>query len=157
LGGTKFADYALDAQSLGEQQANLRTTLNSRKWFWFNHWCTKDRYCECRGEKGIETDILLIFEASDQFRFAVHIEVKPPGENFLPGQAESYPRRGSCWATPTARQKTVLAHDDFVTILVCGDNLKSDSRISNFTKVVLHHNIEQRISPYPDLVDLRLS
>jgi hypothetical protein len=155
LVGTKLADRALDARPQPEEQAKLRTTENSRKWFWFNYWCPKDRRCECREEKGIETDILLVFEAPDRLRFAVHVEVKPPDEGLQPGQAESYPRRGRCWATPATRPRTVLAHDDFVTIVVCGENLKSDSRLSNFDKVVLHRDIEQRISMYPDLTDLR--
>src|SRR5947208_12659666 len=70
LADTKFANHALDAQPHPEDQAKLRTTQNSRKWFWFNYWCPKDRHCECRGEKGIETDILVVFETSHRLRFA---------------------------------------------------------------------------------------
>jgi hypothetical protein len=103
-------------------------------------------------ELSVSVIILLVFEASDRFRFAVHVEVKPPGEDLLPGQAESYPRRGRCWTMPATKPRTVPAHDDFVTILVCGENLKSDSRVSKFDKVVPHRDVEMRISPYPELL-----
>jgi hypothetical protein len=107
LSETKCADRISDARPLIDCQTKLRTTENSRRWFWFNYWCPKDRQCECRGEYGIETDILLVFEGADRFRFAVHVEVKPPGEDLLPGQAESYPRRGRCWTIPATKPRTV--------------------------------------------------
>jgi hypothetical protein len=97
----------------------------------------------------------VVFEEADRFRFALHVEVKPPDEGLLPGQAESYPRRGRCWINPATRPRTVAYHQDFVTILVCGDNLRSDSRVSEFDDVISHRDIEMRISPYPDLFDLR--
>jgi hypothetical protein len=157
LAGTKFGARASDAEAQAEEQAALRTTENSRRWFWFNYWCPKDRRCECRGEKGIETDILLIYQSPDHFRFAVHVEIKPPGEGLLTGQAESYPRRGLCWTDSATRPRTVPPHQDFVAVLVCGDELCSDKRISNFGKVILHRDIATRLSPYPDVVDLRNS
>ena len=160
LSETKFADRAVDARILAEEQASLRTTENSKKWFWFNVYCPRDRQCKCRGEKGIETDILIIFEIPlfegfDRFRFALHIEVKPPDKGFLPGQAESYDRRGRCWADPARRPNNVPEYHDFVTILVCGDNLRSDTRISEFTDVIYHNEIDKYISPYPDVSDQR--
>lgn len=153
--GTKFADRVLTSLLHTAEQAKLRTTADSRKWFWFNYWCPKDGSCECRGEKGIETDILLILEEPAGSRFSLHVEVKQPGENFLPGQAESYPRRGLCWTNSNKRPRTVPAHDDFLTAIVCGDNLKHDARLLNFDKTIFHSDVEQKISPYPDLTDLR--
>jgi len=156
LAGTKLADMAVTARALPESQAALRSTARARKWFWFNYFCPKDSRCSCKIGTGIETDILIILEVPNGLRFAVHVEVKPSDENLGPGQAESYPRRALCWAASATRPRTVLAHDGFVTILACGDNLKYDERLSHFDKVVLHRDIEQRISPYPDLIDLRL-
>lgn len=155
LAGTKFADIASGSHALPEPQAILRTTPKARKWWWFNCFCPKDGHCSCKVGTGLETDILIILEATDGFRFAVHVEVKPPDKNLESGQAETYPRRAECWANPATRPQTVLAHDSFVTILACGDNLKSDARCAKFDKTVFHRDIEKRISPYPDLTDLR--
>jgi hypothetical protein len=155
LAGTKFAAIARKAYSLAELQSSLRTTPVAKKWFWFNVFCPKDGSCECRGEKGIETDILLIFKSPDKSQFAVHVEVKPPNEGFLPDQAESYPRRGACWANTATRPRTVVAHDNFTTVLVCGENLRSDLRRSKFDYTWFHRDIEKHLSPYPDVVDFR--
>ncbi len=156
LSRTKLGAIAREACPLAELQASLRTTPSARKWFWFNVFCPKDGSCECRGNKGIETDILLVFKSPDDARFAVHVEVKPPNEDFLPDQAESYPRRGACWANAVTRPRTVVAHDNFTTILVCGENLRSDLRRSAFDDTHFHLDIEKWLSPYPDPIDLRL-
>ncbi len=155
LMGTKCGAMAREARPLAELQASLRTTPSAKKWFWFNVFCPKDRRCACRGEEGIETDILLLFKAPDNSRFAVHVEVKPPNEDFLPDQAESYPRRAACWANTATRPRTVVAHGSFTTILVCGENLSSDARRLNFDQTHFHQDIEKRLSPYPDPVDFR--
>ena len=153
---TKFADCARAAVPLTAEHASCRTTPNSQKWFWFNCFCPLDRSCLCRIETGIETDILLIFAAPDRPRFAVHIEVKRPGENFNPGQAESYPRRARCWATDSTRPSTVPRHHDFVTVAVCDERAKADPRSRAFDDVVLHADIAKKIAPYPDITDARL-
>ncbi len=153
LADTKFAAIAGDAHTLPELQASLRTTPTAEKWWWFNHFCRD--ICSCKVATGLETDVFMVFEVPGGFRFAIHVEVKPPGKKLGQGQAESYPRRAACWANPATRPRTVLAHDGFATILVCGDNLKSDARCSEFDKVVFHRNIEERLSPYPALTDLR--
>jgi hypothetical protein len=155
LADTKFAPIAANVLPLPDDQARLRTTPSARKWWWFNHYCTKDSRCSCKIGTGLETDILIVFAAPDNYRFAVHVEVKPPGEKLKEGQAETYPRRAECWANPSTRQRSVLAHKDFVTILVCGENLRSDSRRDYFSGTRFHQDIEQRLSPYPDPIDLR--
>jgi hypothetical protein len=156
LAETKLADAAATAKPLIEEQVRQRTTANAKKWFWFNYFCPKDRLCECRGEKGIESDIVLVLESADGMRFAVHVEVKPPNCGFLPGQAEAYPRRANCWVSDATRPTTVPAHDAAITALVCGDELLSDTRVHEFAKHILHRDIAKWISPYPDLTDVRL-
>jgi len=153
LSGTTFANIAGDVHPLPEDQAKLRTTERAREWWWFNYFCHDD--CSCAVNRNTETDILIIFATTSGFRFAVHVEIKLPGKKLEPGQAETYPRRAKCWAHPNTRPKPVLAHDGFVTILVCGDNLESDGRRSNFDDTRFHRDIEQRLSPYPDLTDIR--
>jgi hypothetical protein len=164
LAKTKFADLASDARPLAELQAELRTTANAKKWWWFNYFC--HAHCSCKVETGIETDILIVLEARKkfviqangtkrEFRYAIHIEVKPPGSDLEPGQAESYPQRAECWANRDTRYKRVVEHDDFTTLLVCGENLRTDDRRKHFNDTKFHGEIEQRITPYPDLTDLR--
>jgi hypothetical protein len=153
LAKTKFADLASDAQPIPEQQARLRTTPRARQWWWFNYFCHNN--CSCKVATGIETDVLIVFETREKFRFALHVEVKRPGDDLKPGQAESYPRRARCWANPATRPGTVLAHDDSTTVLVCGNNLRADNRRSEFDDTKFHGDIEQRLSQYPDLIDLR--
>lgn len=158
LGGTRFADCAFDAVPLADQPKKERTTPDARKWFWFNCFC--GTACECKVETGIETDIFIVFQSPDQSRFALHIEVKGDKEGLEPGQAESYCRRGRCWASekalrPQAVPKWIPPYDDFVTVLICGDSQISDQRIFKFDAVVFHKDIEQRISPYPDSNDMR--
>ncbi len=158
LAETKFADRAYSALPLIDEPKTKRTTPAARKWFWFNCFC--GAACECKVETGIETDILIIFRASDRSQFALHVEVKCPGKGLGGGQAESYPRRGRCWANygadrPAAVPKWIPHHDDFATILLCDDCLKLDPRHVLFDDVILHRDLEQRISPYPDLVDMR--
>ena len=155
LADTKFAAVAADALPLGEDQSSLRSTPNSKRWWWFNHYCPKDGSCTCKLGTGLETDILIIFEVIHEIRFALHVEVKRPSETLGDGQAETYPRRAACWSEPTTRPRRILAHEDYVTVLVCGDNLRADSRRSAFDQTRFHRDIEQRISPYPDLSDIR--
>jgi hypothetical protein len=53
------------------------------------------------------------------YRFALHFEVKRPGDTFKPGkqQPEDYRTRAECWVRKTPR--TVLDHQDAETVLVC--------------------------------------
>jgi hypothetical protein len=148
--GTKHEDAGLAAHPVGEPQRSLRSR-NMTNPYWFNYWCGRDAKCACRIGNGIETDILLILEYADKHRFALHIEVKRPGEHLGDGQAESYPRRAACWANPETRPKTVLPHNDFMTVLVCGRNLETDARLSHFDKVIFHDDLVGRISVYPEL------
>ena len=149
LSGTKFQCDALTAKPLGQAQAGLRSS-GLKNPYWFNYWCPKDGRCACRIESGIETDILIIYVCADGRRLAVHVEIKRPLDNFRPGQAESYPRRAACWVNPVTRPRTVPVHQEFVTVLVCGLELKADSRSNNFDKIVCHDDICDRIEFYPD-------
>jgi hypothetical protein len=134
-------------------QVSLRSP-NIKNAYWFNYHCGKDSKCVCRIGKGIETDILFIFDCANDRRLALHIEIKPPGEQLRDGQAESYPRRAICWANPETRPRTVPPHEDFLTMLVCGRELTSDSRIGHFDKVVFHDEISALITPYPEAIRL---
>jgi len=149
LSKTKYESPSLNPQPVGEEQGRSRSP-NLKNPYWFNYWCGKDSKCECRVGSGIETDVFLIFDCSNQRRLGLHIEVKRPGDKLREGQAESYPRRAACWANPDTKPKTVLRHDDHLTILICGRDLAADERIQNFDKVVFHDDIAQKLEVYPD-------
>ena len=118
--------------------------------YWFNYWCGKDSRCVCRIGTGIETDILLIFESANDRSVALHVEIKRPGEQLGDGQAESYSRRAACWANPGTRPRTVMPHQEFLTMLVCGRELTADKRLRFFDKVVFHDDVEKKVPAYPE-------
>jgi hypothetical protein len=117
--------------------------------YWFNYWCGKDKLCRCKIGTAIETDILLVFSTAE-VSLALHVEVKRPGETLGDGQAATYPRRASCWATDATRPKRIVPHTEFLTVLACGVNLASDPDLAHFDRVIFHDEISQRISPYPE-------
>lgn len=150
LAGTKHEKLALEARPVGDAQGSLRSQTMKNP-YWFNYWCGKDARCECRIGTGIETDILLILDCANGRRLGLHIEIKRPGEHLGDGQAESYPRRAACWANSDTRPRTVLRHDDFLTMLVCGRDLASDERLKYFDKVIFHDDVAERIEVYPEV------
>jgi hypothetical protein len=151
LAGTRFENDYLTAMPIEEIQHNLRDPQSKMKNpYWFNYYCGKDSRCGCKIGTGIETDILIILERADRRRLGLHIEVKRPGEQLRNGQAESYPRRAACWANPNSRPRKVPPHQDFLTVLVCGRELKSDRRRNFFDKVVFHNEIKKQVEGYPE-------
>jgi hypothetical protein len=150
LAGTKHESSALEARPIGEIQGSLRSSTMKNP-YWFNYWCGKDSKCVCKIGTGIETDILIILECANDRRLGLHIEVKRPGEKLGDGQAESYPRRAACWTNPDTRPTTIVPHQDFLTMLVCGRDLASDSRLRFFDRVIFHDDLAQRIQVYPQI------
>jgi hypothetical protein len=149
LAGTRHESSALAARPIGEIQRALRSPTMKNP-YWFNYWCSKDSKCSCRIGTGIETDILLVLECPDTRRLGLHVEIKRPGEGLGNGQAESYPRRAACWAKPNTRPKTVPAHQDYLTMLICGRELASDHRVLCFDKVLFHDEVAKKIRVYPE-------
>lgn len=114
LSQTKFAARAEGARLLHEEMLKARSR-NVKSW-WRSHFSEK---CTCPGCHGQETDMLAIFEDEGGERFALHVEVKHPGDHFKEkgDQAEAYPMRARCWAAkPPAK---VLPHSDATTMLLC--------------------------------------
>src|SRR6202023_3162662 len=74
---TKFRDFAEDARILHDQMKTQRRA-NSATW-WRSHYTEK---CRCQGCSGQETDVLAVFETIEDIRFAIHFEVKHPGDKF---------------------------------------------------------------------------
>lgn len=148
--GTAFQELAADAIPVGDAQGKLRSP-NLKNPYWFNYWCGRDSKCMCRAkEGGIETDILLVLKCVDGDCLALHVEIKRPGDCLGRGQAESYPRRGACWANPETRPRTVYPHKFFMTLLVCGRELQESRDINHFDRVIFHDEVMDFISPYPE-------
>jgi hypothetical protein len=151
LAGTKHETSAREIRHVGEKvQRELRSPTMKNP-YWFNYWCGKDSKCACRIGTAIETDILLIFDCVNRRRLGLHIEIKRPGDELGEGQAETYPRRAACWATPGTKPRTVPPHQDFLTMLICGRNLEFDERIKYFDKTVFHDEVAMKIPVYPEV------
>jgi hypothetical protein len=109
---TKFAAFASDARLLHEE---MKAQRRAATW-WRSHFTET---CRCQGCSGQETDILAIFEAASGTRFALHFEVKQPGDTFPANkdQAANYALRAKCWVASAPR--SVVPHADAATVLLC--------------------------------------
>lgn len=110
---TKFATLAEGARPLYEEMKAKRSP-SADSW-WRSHYTER---CRCQGCSGQETDLLAIFEAKNGTRFALHVEVKQPADNFSTkrDQAANYALRAKCWAR--SAPDAVLPHADADTVLL---------------------------------------
>ncbi|MGL5734444.1 MAG: hypothetical protein ACRCYS_06220 [Beijerinckiaceae bacterium] len=131
---TSFSEGAMTARLLFDEMKKHRS--KGAKTWWRSHYHEK---CRCEGCSGKETDLLAIFECDDRFRFALHCEVKNPKDSFNNrskrsgrSQAEAYPIRARCWATPGKNPDHVLPHDAAETLVFFAehatDKLAADIR-----------------------------
>lgn len=119
---TKFASFP-EAKLLDAEMWSKRT--RSAESWWGSHFQYPG--CDCFGCKGgKETDLLAIFEVP-ALRFALHFEVKHPGDKFDPKrkQPEAYRARAECWVKKAPN--TILTHQDTAIVLIC-----SPSRLQGF-------------------------
>ncbi|MEJ0078818.1 MAG: hypothetical protein WDO17_25950 [Alphaproteobacteria bacterium] len=110
---TVFAKFAENARLLHEEMKQRRSGV-SQNW-WRSHFTET---CRCAGCSGKETDVLAIFETEAGFRFALHIEVKHPGDKFKNDgiQSKGYPIRASCWTINPP--PNVVCHHQATTVLL---------------------------------------
>lgn len=113
---TKFAEHADEARLLNREMKAQRS--GTAKYWWRSHFTET---CRCFGCRGQETDLLAIFETNKGLRFALHMEVKHPGDRFKETgvQAAAYPARAQCWSTPGQAPPNVLSHSEAATVLLC--------------------------------------
>ena len=118
IGQTVFANFAQDSRLLNEEMHSRR---NAESW-WRSHFTEK---CRCAGCSGKETDLLAIFETTTGFRFALHIEIKHPGDKFKDDgiQSAGYPLRAACWASNAPAN--VLPHHQSTTVLLFSEGNRS--------------------------------
>ena len=109
---TRFSNYADEARLLHKDMKAMRSP--SAETWWRSHYTEK---CRCQGCSGQETDLLAIFGVGPA-RFALHFEIKRPGDKFsrTKDQARNYGLRAHCWTkTPPS---AVLPHHDASTLLI---------------------------------------
>jgi hypothetical protein len=141
---TNFHEHADYARLLHEEQ-KIRRSASAETW-WRSYWTTRSysHFAEC-GER--ETDLLAVFEVPSGFRFALHVEVKAPGDRFGLEQARDYGRRAVCWKGRGREPGTVLPHDEAGTVLCCSASFASlyprESQL--FDSVVLHEDTKRWI------------
>jgi hypothetical protein len=96
---TIFAEFADEGRLLYREMLEKRSRSARLKANWaFSHYQERTR-CACAGCCGQETDLLAVFENPASARFALHVEVKRPGDGFTgkrEKQAAAYPVRAQC-------------------------------------------------------------
>jgi len=116
LSQTRFRDQAFTSRLLHEEMKAQRSAA-AESW-WRSHYTEK---CRCAGCSGQETDLLAVFDDGG-FRFALHVEIKRPGDRFPAhkDQAGNYRLRALCWSKqpPTA----VVRHEQADTVLICAES-----------------------------------
>ncbi|MCA0422857.1 MAG: hypothetical protein LCH61_05965 [Proteobacteria bacterium] len=150
LGNAAFRAYLLEETPFAgasytpvpaDVQAKLRSK-NMKNPYWFNYFRNKPT-CPCCSGKGAETDVLIVSESADAKRLALHFEIKTPIGKLEENQAEKYPRRAECWASPATRPNFIPPHDAALTFLIGGRVLQSDPRIAHFDRTIYYDEIEQ--------------
>jgi hypothetical protein len=145
------ASYA-GCEVLADEQRAVRWRQKPTKQpFWANYWCGRDSRCTCRieGSKGLESDAIFFIRNTSGRILAVHVEFKHPGEAFGFGQPEAYPLRAACFTRTYAQRKTVNPHHDWTTVVFCGEDARSDPRLSNFQRIITHTEAAEVIAGYP--------
>jgi len=136
--GTPAAsDYSGAGVLIDEQRCVRWRTKPTKHFFWANYWCGLDSLCTCRieGSKGLESDAIFFLKNKSDGILAIHVEFKHPNEAFGFGQPEAYPLRAACFAKTYSKRKTLNAHQDWITVIFCGAEALSDSRLSHFQRV----------------------
>jgi hypothetical protein len=158
LRGTPAEAAYTGADVLVDDQMSVRwRTGRTKQPFWANYWCGRDSLCTCRieGSKGLESDAILFFRNRASRVLAVHIEFKHPGELFGFGQAEAYSLRAACFQATYSQRATLNPHDDWTTVLFCGDDTLHDPRVSNFQRAITHCEAAATIERYPGHTSIR--
>lgn len=135
---TEFKDVAEDARLLAGEMLALRGPGTA--FYWRSHYTEK---CRCAGCSGQETDVLSVFEGPSGDRFAIHTEVKHPGDKFgSPRQAASYRLRARCWSAKPP--KSVVPHSRAATMLLCSEAKlgEYDPHLAHFDTVLTFEEIE---------------
>jgi hypothetical protein len=120
--------------------------------FWSNYWSEPCRTCDCRIEKSVsmEIDAIFFLQSKERKVIAVHIEMKRDREALSIGQADAYRPRAACYPDRRRIRESVLAHDDFVTVIFCGMGTDIPLVQQHFDRVILHVEARKIFPAYPN-------
>ncbi len=152
IAGTPAESKYAGSNILIDEQRAVRWRKNrTEQPFWANYWCGRDSRCTCRikGSKGLESDAIFFLRNGSARILAVHVEFKHENETFGFGQPEAYPLRAACFARTHKDRPTLNAHDDWVTVIFCGNEQRSDQRLSCFQRIITHDEAIRMIKAYP--------
>ncbi len=153
LAGTRHETAYTNAKCLDAEQKVCRG--KTKQPFYCNYWCSwceRDMNCgiiRIVGFRRVETDLMAFLESDEGRRLAIHIEFKRDGETLKCGQAEAYPLRAECWATNRYKPRSVLIHQDWLTVIFCGDDAKDSSELAPFERRISHSEARSMIERYP--------
>ena len=148
-GQTHHAEVYTGAVSLHKQQERLRP--GTKLPFHCTYFCGKDSRCTCRidGSRSLETDAMFFMEAGSGQRLGVHVEFKHTGELLRPRQAEGYPLRAACWVRRSQCPRIVVPHDDWLTVIFCGDAETQEPTVAPFDRRIGHVEARKVTPGYP--------
>ena len=153
LAGTRHEFAYANARCLDDEQKACRGNIKAQ--FYSNYWChTCKEETNCGVKRivdhpRVETDMMAFLESDKGRRLAIHIEFKRDGERFSSGQATAYPLRAECWAKNGYGPRSVMAHQDWLTVIFCGDNMKGSSEVAPFDRRISHSEARSMIVHYP--------
>ena len=150
VGAARHASGYKGAKSLQREQESVRGS-GMKQPFYCNYWCSKDFRCTCRieGSRSLETDAMFFLEPGSGRRLGVHVEFKHAGEQLQFGQAEGYALRAACWACRSRRPGPVVPHDDWLTVIFCGDAEMHERQFAPFDRRIGHDEAREVIPSYP--------
>ena len=152
VAGTKHEAVYTGSGVLTDEQREVRWRKKPTKQpYWANYFCGKDSRCRCRieGSKSLESDAIFFFREAAGRVLAVHVEFKREGEPFLHGQPEGYPLRAKCFAETHSDRPALNAHDDWMTVVFCGDALIREPKIQCFDRAISHAEAAKKIALWP--------
>jgi hypothetical protein len=136
--------FADESRLLHREMLNQRSKSCRQENNWaFSHYQEK---CRCDGCSGRETDLLAIFEHRSSIRFAVHIEVKRPGDHFTGrrDQPSAYHKRALCWVNKAPA--SVLPHQLATTVLLFSEAQREEfaPHFEHFRSRITFEQIQNR-------------
>jgi hypothetical protein len=152
LEGTVHALAYASADPLWNEQRRRRDPSDRMKApFWANYWSEPCPSCDCRIDLSVsmEIDAMFFFRNAEGRTLAIHVEMKRDRQAFSVGQAEAYRPRAACYRDRRRVRKSVLDHDDFVTVLFCGAGTDVPEAGRHFDRVISHESARSAIPGYP--------
>jgi hypothetical protein len=152
LQGTEFEESYRDCVALWDAQRQQRDPMDRMSGpFWSNYWTEPCEGCTCRIDKSVsmEIDAMFYLQNSSLQIMAVHLEMKRDRERLSLGQAQAYRPRAACYRDQRRARPKVLAHDHFLTVLVCGEGTDLGAVSPYFDRVITHPVARAMFGGYP--------